>query len=231
MTEVINTTDALLVSPIPSDKKRGWNLTLNGEQVTDVETLEITNAGMGIKLSYGQRLEGFDGFIIREPNGGGSVTIPYFVDEKTGILFVGLIEENRAYGGGSVLNVPRGFAEPGETHFGAAVRELGEETGVQAFANRVEILPGDKLNPNSTFFVANPAKNEGVGLFAYRFNKSELEKSGEYSYRIAADVKPETKMGERIGKCTFVPIRQAALVADGFTMATITRLLLHLGRI
>lgn len=44
---------------------------------------------MGVEVFYGQGPDGYDQFAIKEPNGGGAVTVPYVVID--GETYIGAI--------------------------------------------------------------------------------------------------------------------------------------------
>lgn len=74
------------------------------------------------------------------------VTVPFY--EEAGQTFVGLVLEARAHGGGDFWGVPRGFLKSGETPEQAALREAGQEAGVEVVLSAVL---GGFINPNPTF--------------------------------------------------------------------------------
>lgn len=104
------------VSPISQEPevqgRRGWKLEINGEEFEEpIESARLFNSRLEVEVLYGQRPEGYDGPVLKEPGGGGAVTIPYYVHE--GSIYIGVVEESRptCTDGTTerVLNVPRGF--------------------------------------------------------------------------------------------------------------------------
>jgi 8-oxo-dGTP pyrophosphatase MutT (NUDIX family) len=213
--------------------KRGWGIEINGETIDGpIESARLVNNKMGVEVSYGQRPEGYDGMVIKEPGGGGSVTIPYYLHD--GQLYIGVVEEWRptTTDGESrkILNVPRGYLDPGETHFETAVRELGEEAGYRPLQERIQELEGAPMNPNSAVFVTG--KDKGVRMFGVNVTASEVVPSTQADdptkreFRFNPDVvKPSTKMGEKISGSKFIHWTQAAGQVDMFTAAGVGRIL------
>ncbi len=166
---------AELINPVPDTSKAGWKHKFT-MQFPGGEILKwvANQARMGVEISYGQGPNGYDQFAIREPNGGGAVTIPYVViNDET---YVGAIFQKRSFTGGYVTEVPRGFSLPNESAEETAKREFAEETGVgESLTSRVKYLGGKPVNPNESFFVANPHKNEGSKIFGLEFRGDEVE--------------------------------------------------------
>lgn len=225
------------VSPISKEPeaqtKRGWKLEINGvEHKEPIETVKLFNGKMGVEVLYGQRPEGYDGFVLKEPGGGGAVTIPYYIHD--GNIYIGVVEEARpTCTDGStekVLNVPRGFLTPGETHFEAAKRELAEEAGYEPIEKRIVQLEGKPQNPNSTFFVTG--KDKGVKMYGVKLQDSEISiardsdnpTKREFKFDKAI-IKPISKMGERIGASKFIHWTEAVSQIDMFTVAGVARIL------
>jgi ADP-ribose pyrophosphatase YjhB (NUDIX family) len=220
-----------LITPIPADKqdKRGWSVSLNGAPIPQVTELTISNPKFGV-VAYGLTSPGYDGWSFHEIGGGGSVIVPYASIEKQ--LYIGVLEQARHNQGGKILNVPRGFLDPGESHFEAAKREFTEEVGVNAPVNVVS-LPGEPMNPNSAFF-ETPEPEEGVKCFSVHFHSAQLEKS-ETGYRFRDGVvKPNAeskaaKLAEQILGCRFIPYAKALQLGDMFTVAAVGRLIGSIG--
>lgn len=218
--------------------KRGWTLEVNGQEVKEpVTSARLVNKKMGVETTYGQRPEGYDGVVIKEPGGGGSVTIPYYIHE--GQLYIGVVEEWRptATDGEQkkILNVSRGYLNPGETHFETAVRELGEEAGYMPLHERVEELDGDPMNPNSSVFITG--KDKGVRMYGVHVTDDEVTSSirsddpTKREFKFNSDIiKPATKMGEKISGSKFIHWKQAVGQIDMFTAAGIARILALLSK-
>lgn len=209
-----------LLTPIPPEKqeKRGWQFQ------HQISGFQLTNPRFGT-LSYGLTSAGYDGWIFEEAGGGGSVIVPYV--KVKGQLFIGLVQQERFTMGGKVWNVPRGFLDPGETHFEAAKRESSEELGFD-LSQRFKELSGQPTNPNSAFFVTGEGK--GVRFYGLELKPTEVEKHREHpgSLQFKPGVlqpKPANKLAEQIFGSRFMPFWQAVEEADMFTLAGAARVL------
>jgi hypothetical protein len=229
-----------IIKPIPTEFKPGWSIvtqqTPEAEPIPlDTAKLEATQTRMQVQVSYGQGPEGYDRFIIKEPNGGGSVTIPYV--EIEGDIYIGVNRVGRSATGGSVLEVPRGFSLPIESHKITAQREVLEETGIkESLVERVKDLGGKPVNPNSTFFEANHRKDEGVKFFGLALKPDEVISAQRHStedptrrvYKFTPELQGEiTEANERI-KPEGIRFFHADLLRntnDGFTQIAIARIL------
>lgn len=205
-----------------SQAKRGWRVRVNGQEVPDVTSLELHQEKMGVSLKYGQHPGGYDSFEIHEQGGGGAVTVPYAIVE--GRLLIGVVAQNRPAAGGVVLELPRGFLDPGENHDEAALRETHEETGLDAVKSRL-IKLGSERNPNSTFF--NTSKDgEGISFYAIQVEPNELVKvenqDGTSHYAFTSDIQSQAegdKAAERILGSKFIPVTEAVHSSDILTEA------------
>jgi len=216
-----------LITEIPDDKQatRGWKLHIDGTLVDRVKKVTLHNPKFGT-LTYGSAQGGaYDVWEFHEIGGGGSVIVPYTgIDEK---WHVGLVEQNRPNQGGKVLNLPRGFIQPGERHFKAAERELVEET---SYAGVPEPLPGLPVNPNSAFFNTT-GEGEGVKFFGIKIDRKYLELvDGLWRFKKGALVPTssdaaQAKAAEGILGVRFVTLDEAMGVGDMFTVAGVGRLL------
>jgi ADP-ribose pyrophosphatase YjhB (NUDIX family) len=219
---------------IPADKqeKRGWAVRVNGEIVPSVKLVEIENPRFG-RLVYGSVGGAYDSWAFAEIGGGGAVSVPFTFFNKR--LFIGVVEQKRDNQGGIVLNVPRGFLNPGENHFEAVKRETTEEVGL-ALPLEYSDISGQPANTNSTFFVTSDP-GEGVKFFSLNVPLELLEPDEEYTapklcpahfpsmkvFKFKADtVKAVGKGAEQIFKCVFVPWRYAAKLSDMFTKAAVS---------
>jgi ADP-ribose pyrophosphatase YjhB (NUDIX family) len=218
--------NATLITNIPDEKqaKRGWTVKVNDVPLERVTKIELHNPNFGT-LAYGQTVPGYDGWSFHELGGGGAVVLPYAcIDQQ---WYVGLVEQNRHNQGGKVLNAPRGFLNPGESHFKAASRELAEEMSLRGAP---ELLPGQGVNPNSAFFeTAQPG--EGVKFYAMKVSASALEQvDGVWRFKKgalaaeSADTKAQKVAEQILGAC-FVPLKDATSVGDMFTVAGVGRLI------
>jgi ADP-ribose pyrophosphatase YjhB (NUDIX family) len=206
-----------LIREIPEGSPRGWKVELDGAEVRP-NLISLTHPAIG-RLSYGWTRSGYDGWSFHESGGGGVVSVPYAKIE--GRLFVGLLLQNRHNQGGQVWNLPRGFLNPGESHFKALAQELAEELGYIAPDKRLKKL-GRPLNPNSAFF-ETADEGEGVKFFAVEVVDDQLEReNGSSRYRFRSGLmQPVSKTAELIYKCSFFPWRKAMDVGDMFTVAGI----------
>lgn len=226
-----------LLRPIADTSKTGWKLnTLNSKgEESRLETLLLKSihSKLGVKFSYGQGPDNYDQWVIQEVNGGGSVIVPYL--KIDGELYVGAIRQKRSLTGGLVTEVSRGFSLPHETHAETAKREFEEETGViKPLVERVKSLPGKPVNPNSTYFQANPRKGEGVKLFGVKIepNEVELRRNSEDPrkkiYKFVPRLQREIKeLNEKI-KPEGIRFFHASLLSgtnDGFTLQAIARII------
>lgn len=213
--------------------KRGWKLEINGIEVKEpIESVRLVNSRMGVEALYGQRPEGYDGPILKEPGGGGSVTIPYYL--HNGQLYIGVVEEERlTCTDGTkekVLNVPRGFLDSNQTHFETAKQELKEETGYEPMEKRIKELSGRPTNPNSAFFITG--KDKGVRMYGVEVNDMEVaiiqDSDNPFDREFTFNpqvIKPTSKMGERIGRSRFIHWTKATEQIDMFTVAGVARIL------
>lgn len=213
------------INSIPAEKQanRGWMLEINGQKVEDVSLLRLFNPRFG-ELLYGLTPGGWDAWCFHELGGGGVVTIPFSVVD--GKLMVGLVQQGRPLqSAGKVWNVPRGFMDPDEKNFQAAVRELEEELGWLSPDRRMKMLDGEPGNSNSAFFDTS-CEGEGVKYYAMEVLPSQLEPAEEGLYKFKDGiVQPVSKMAELIYGCRFVPWRYATRLGDQFTGFGVARLL------
>lgn len=217
-----------LLETIHEGMGRGWTLLLDGRPV-DVTFLTLFNPRFG-SLFYGKSPSGnYDQWSFHEVGGGGAVSIPYcFIEEN---LYVGVLEQKRPLQDKvrPVLNVPRGFMDPKETHFETAVREAKEEAGIQDAERRTVLLPGDPGNPNSAFF-ETWGDGEGIVFCCLRVLLTELKKSDEDDYYVLDEkvVTPVSKAAEGIMGSRFIPWMEAAELGDMMTLSALSRLLAYL---
>ena len=157
---------------IPEGKERGWVVRIDGEEV-QVGHIELTST-FGT-LEYGLHPEGYDSWVFREAGGGGSVLLPYAIDE-TGELWVGLLKESRPHMGGMVFCAIGGFKSPNESNRETQQREAWEEAGIDGI--EATQLPGCGTNSNRVFFVAD-AQTEGTIAYALKLPFSLLRKADD----------------------------------------------------
>lgn len=216
---------------VPQDKTPGWSVELNGQPVENVSRLTLRQDKMGVTVDYGFA-EGYDRPVIKEKGGGGAVTIPFLKSGEG--LFVGVVKQKRGLAGGEVLEVPRGFMDPGDADKAeTAARELGEEAArLKNIAKRLINL-GD-ANPNTAFFDTS-GKGEGVSFFSVEVKPDEVDRieaeDGAVSYQFKDELKAAgegDKSAERILGSTFIPLHEAMKSPDMFTRAAAGSLVGHL---
>jgi ADP-ribose pyrophosphatase YjhB (NUDIX family) len=216
-----------LIGAIPRGMGRDWSVFINDELVPDVrELLLVHEKGT---LSYGKSPSGnFDQWAFHEVGGGGAVSVPFVRFQNR--LFIGVVEQKRPFqkNFGPVLNLPRGFINPKESHFESAVREFREEVRAETIA-RVFLLDGEPGNSNSAFF-ETWGEGEGVRFYAVEIMDDEVEMAPEGDMlSIRKDlVKPISKSAEGIMKSVFIPWQKAMLLGDMMTLSGIGRLIAHL---
>ena len=163
--------------------------------------------------------------------------VPYVIYESK--LWVALLKQVRRTQcpehdeESTVSNLPRGYMDPGKTHFETASQEMREESGVLVEASRIVELSGTAMtcpaNPNSAYFDTSK-EGEGVHFYGVRFSNAEVEKRGVMVVFREGMVSPvsEDRLAERILSCHFYPWWIAAEVGDMFTNAGVARLMSHL---
>ncbi|MBP9732377.1 MAG: NUDIX hydrolase [Candidatus Magasanikbacteria bacterium] len=210
------------MAPIPPAKARGWKVLVDGVEATPSQVSFESKFG---RFVYGLRPEGYDSVAFYEVGGGGSVTLPFSYNSKTGELLVGLVPEVRPnMGPGLHLCVVGGFKEPNESHAEAQAREADEEAGIGHLESiKLEGLP---YNSNRLMFVADVSQNEGVHAWAIRVPFSWLVSNGDQSYSFAMIT---GENADRLGKAknvVFFPWRVATKkTADALAHAAILQLL------
>jgi len=210
---------------LPLGKTAGWKLFVDGKEVAAQAVELLSRFGL---LRWGFN-GAYDTWGFEEPGGGGSVLVPYFIDEH-GMLWIGVVRQPRPFQSETpVLNLPRGFMEPGETHFQTGTREGSEEVGVNG-KERVFLLDGEGGNPNSTFFIT-VGKNEdgtskGVRFYGVRFTADEVEASDGLTYTFREGVVTAVTLdAEKIMGTVFVPWTDVAQLGCLMSNAGVARLL------
>jgi 8-oxo-dGTP pyrophosphatase MutT (NUDIX family) len=188
---------------IKDQSKRGWVVRINGKVVENVESLEIDSPRFGT-VRYGQHPQGYDTWVFDEIGGGGAVTIPYMIHPETGMLYVGVVQQNRPLLGRKIWEVPRGFMDPSDkSKTDTALREALEELGYE-FSQPIKLADG-KI-PNSTFFNTS-GEGEGVAFFGLPVIASALAKTKDgYAFPSAVQDAAKGDGCERIYGSKFVPI-------------------------
>ncbi len=222
-----------LIQAIPEGMARGWALLVNGEVVPSVSLMQLVHEKFGT-LTYGKSPGGnYDQWGFHEVGGGGSVIVPFVRSRKFYCdLMVGVVQQKRPFQNNSqpVLNLPRGFMDPKETHLESAVREYREEVRVESVA-RVVLLEGEPANPNSTF-LETWGEGEGIRFYAIELMDDEVVMHPESQvFSISGElVKPVSKSAEGIMKSEFIPWYEALRLGDMMTLAGVSRLIAHLAK-
>lgn len=210
------------MTPIPPEKARGWKFKIDGVEAT-ASLIELESK-FG-KLIYGLRPEGYDSWVFYETGGGGSVTLPFSYNAKTGELLVGLLPEARLnMGPGTHLCVVGGFKEPNESHVQAQAREAGEEAGIGHLESME--LEGLPLNSNRLLFVADASQGEGVRAWGIRIPFACLAPNDDGGYHL---INIQHSSADRLGKAknvVFFPWHIATKkTSDALAHAAILQLL------
>jgi len=213
-----------LLKELPLGRLPGWQLFVDGKEV-GARVVELLS-------EYALFRWGFNGVYdtlgIEEPGGGGAVLVPYFVDAD-GMLWIGVVKQPRPYQSEEpVLNLPRGFMNPGETHFETAIREDSEEIG-SGEESRITLLDGEGGNPNSTFFITVGTNADGslkgVRFYGVRFSKNEVETLNGVVYRFREGVVSAVTLdAEKIMGTAFLPWTDVAQLGCLMSNAGVARL-------
>jgi hypothetical protein len=205
---------------VPLDLEHDWKIILNGHSVAASEFAAVhPNFGA---LSWGVRPEGTVSWVWEEIGGGGVGIVPYVI--MGGRLMIGISQRERApMPGGLAWNIPRGFLEPGLTHFESAEREMAEELGLNTMSAGLKELPGEEANCNSTFFDIHAGG--GVRFYSLAVPQSLLDCAHSCPVFRRGLFTPKSAAAERILQCQFVHWRAAARMADTFTNAGVARLI------
>ena len=218
--------------------------------ITQVSQLRVSSPSFG-ELRYGLHPAGYCTWAFYEKGGGGSVVVPYIVwgDE----LYVGLVEQMRPFQDQhrTVPNVPRGFLKEELDHLQTAMQEGAEEMMVTVgsfeteetngdFRVRLHAIPAHPATPNSTFFIQDADRSEGIHFFGVEYLNAGVhadfftnDKPWDIRFRIAQNLAiryaPEhEKLLEQIRGLTFVHWIVAAQVGDMMTNTSVARLQAYL---
>lgn len=216
-----------LLKALAQGATAGWKLRVNGVEVPANE-VELENLKFGM-IRWGS-LGSYDSWGFQEVGGGGAVLVPYFVHPERGIV-VGLVQQPRPFMSEKpVWNLPRGFMNPGQTHFKSATGEALEEIG-STDGNRIFLLNGEPANPNSTFFVTRgnnaDGSPKGIRFYGVGFLPSEFEPEGNGFKFKPGVVVPATKDAEKIMGCRFVDWMEATQLGCMMTISGVARLVVY----
>lgn len=220
------------VYPIPKDIDRVWQIFIDGRPVKKYSHI-AAKSKFGL-MNIGTIMIGGQHITIADINSGGSVIIPFVLiqgqqvisikqldKKKSYQVYAGLIEQWRDMHGGLVWNVPRGYADQGDSGHKTARRELAEETGL---AGRLFLLPGRALNPNSTYF--ETGQKGGVKIYAVNLGP---EKVAWQNKKVVLLNNPQpTEAYEKISQCQFFPLAELSQLGDMFSVAAESRLRYYL---
>lgn len=196
------------MSPIPADKKRGWKVTIDGQEVSP-GLIEI-ESGYG-KLTYGLRPEGYDSWVFRQTNGGGVVTIPFSYSPSGELLIALVLEDRPNMGDKPVWCIIGGFVGPKELQEQAQQRLAKKEAGINTVKARK--LGGAVPVCNRLFFVADAQAGEGDVGYSLMIPPDHLEPDGDCWKLSNAALLPDYK---KSGEVRFFHWRTAAMMCpDG----------------
>ena len=209
------------VKSVPRGANRGWKVKIDGVP-QEVGKVEIASR-FGV-LTYGQRPEGWDGWVFKETGGGGAVTLP-FTRMSDGTVLIGLIPEKRPNMGGEELCIVGGFVSPGESHDDAQTRVAENEAGLKTTC--ATELPGWPFDCNRLFFVADSAKGEGLHAYCLEIPE-EYVVHGEDGFYYDIPDEDRGRFG-KIANVVLMPIHCAIRATpDGIALAAIARLMSYL---
>ena len=220
------------IYPIPEGMKRVWQVFIDGQKVDHYSHVAAKSQyglmNIGLSLDNGQYIT------LQEADSSGAVIIPFVIIQNKKVVYLnklnkkddylvyaGLIRQRRERQGGWVWNVPRGYANLGENSKQAAVRELIEETGL---SGKLFLLPGQPLNPNSTYF--ETSHNGGVVIYAINLGPNLADWQNN---KVILHYRPRpTGVDETIRACRFFPLAQLSQLSDMFSVAAESRLRYYL---
>lgn len=173
-------------------------------------------------LGVGKRPEGFNGWLFRDPGGGGSVTIPW-AEIPSGEILVGLVHEDRPnLGHEKVWCAIGGMLDPAETHKEANIREANEEAGLNV--KNAVALAGKPVVQDRLFYIVNIEEGEGIRLYTLEVAFKALEET-DLGWRMRTNLLNDKRESEM----RFFPWREAARISpDSLAHSGIVRLLAFL---
>lgn len=236
-----------LIQTMPDGLKPEWSLTVDGVSIPWARKIVISNERFGT-LTVGKSPNGpHDQCALHEAGGGGCVIVPYAV-LANGHVLIGVLSQMRRSQDRErpVLNVPRGYLQPGETPLQAAMREFVEEIGAYSDNLSIHTLNGVPVNINSglyeTWDRTSSGEPEGIRYYGIKFPEAALQLQTDASGAVReATLAPgvvtedatirETKSSEDIFGVSFIPWHAAAALGDAFTLVATLRVLatLHSG--
>ncbi len=220
------------IYPIPKGMERVWQVFIDGQKVDHYSHLAAKSQyglmNIGLSLDKGQYVT------LQEADSSGAVIIPFVIIQNEKLVYLnklnkknnylvyaGLIRQWRLRQGGWVWNVPRGYANLGENSKKTAARELMEETGL---AGKLFLLPGQPLNPNSTYF--ETGHNGGVIIYAINLGPDLADWQNN---KVTLRHRPRpTGIDETIKACRFFPLARLSQLGDMFSVAAESRLRYYL---
>ena len=250
-----DTGEEVEICPPPSGEWGGNQLVLHrpdGSEapITHVAQLRVTGSSFG-EFRYGLHPAGYGTWVFYEKGGGGAVVVPYIVWGNE--LYIGLVEQERPFQNRrrKVPNVPRGFLKAELDHLQTAKQEGAEEMMITVgsfeteetkgdFRVRLHAIPAHPGNPNSTFFIHDAERNEGIHFFGVEYLNAGVtadfftsDKPWNIRFRIAQNLSiryaPENeRLLEQIRGLTFVHWIVAAQVGDMMTNSSVARLQAYL---
>jgi len=212
----------IFVSECPNEK-RAWEIFIDGDEVQAGMVL-LRQPQFGVQIELGLRPEGYQGPIIRQPNGGGEVTLPYFFNPRDNELWVGLLMESRPNMGGPNLCAVGGMNDVALSRDETQEKEAAEEAGMKA---EVNVLSGALVNSDRLFMLADSKKDEGIRICTVKVPFEMLE----YQDGITTEMifRPGTEFGKKPGAVIFKPWKtMVEETADGIALAAIARLVASL---
>lgn len=153
-----------LLEPINPDQKRDWAVKINGEIVTNVQSLEIQNPNFGT-LYYGKHPNGHDRILFEESKGCGAIITLYTFFKKK--LYLSMLMENRLNMGGDAYCAIGGYLNNSNPDIARIMcKKLN-------FIPQIEQLPGYNVNPNRSLYITS--ENTGLKCYCGEISSSMLK--------------------------------------------------------
>lgn len=199
-----------------------WHIEVDGVEMQP--KLVLIRSDKYGEVGYGRHPGGFTGWLYREPEGGGAVTLPYAFSPD-GSLYVGLVREMRPnLGAEPVLCVMGGMVEAGERKTDTQARESGEEGGIDT--SHATRMMGRGVVQERLYYEVDVADGEGVEMFALELPFESLVPAlnGEYA------IQSGSVNSRRESDLVFLPVgRTIQETPDALALAAIARLVCALG--